>query len=93
MRKRMTITGDEAVYDGLVRVSGRRTSSRFRNNLARPLVPRVTHESLAGAYKAMAADAGREREALEWSNALIGDVSVDMLAVEKALKIQLGLRL
>ena len=38
MRKRMTITMDEAVYEGLVRVVGRRNISAFIESLACPLV-------------------------------------------------------
>jgi predicted CopG family antitoxin len=72
MHKRMTITIDEAVYDGLVRVIGRRKISQFLEDLARP---HVMQEDLASAYRAMAADTERERKALEWSNALIGDVA------------------
>jgi predicted CopG family antitoxin len=72
MHKRMTITIDEEVYDGLVRVIGRRKISQFLEDLARP---HVMQEDLASAYQAMAADTEREREALEWSNALIGDVA------------------
>lgn len=72
MQKRMTISIDEAVYDGLVRVVGRRKISQFLENLARP---HVAQDDLAEAYRAMAADAARESEALEWSNALVGDVN------------------
>lgn len=72
MHKRMTITIDEEVYDGLVRVVGRRRISQFLEELARP---HVVGESLESAYAAMAADEAREREALAWSEALIGDVS------------------
>ena len=50
MQKRMTITMDEAVYEGLVRVVGRRKISGFLESLARPHV--VTNE-LAEGYKAM----------------------------------------
>jgi hypothetical protein len=32
------------------------------------------YDDLASAYQAMATDTERERNALEWSNALIGDV-------------------
>jgi hypothetical protein len=32
------------------------------------------YDDLASAYQAMAADTKREHDALEWSNALIGDV-------------------
>jgi hypothetical protein len=35
----------------------------------------VMKEDLASAYQAMAADTEREREALEWSNGLIGSVN------------------
>ncbi len=70
MQRRMTISIDEAVYEGLVRVVGRRKISRFIEDLARPL---VTSDDLSEGYRAMAADPEREREALEWSEALIGD--------------------
>ncbi len=72
MHKKMTITLDEAVYDGLFRVVGRRKISQFLEDLARP---HVLQDDLASAYQAMAADTEREREALEWSNALSGDVA------------------
>lgn len=72
MQKRMTISIDEAVYDGLVRVVGRRKISKFLEDIARPL---VVKDDLESGYQAMAADQEREREALEWSNALIGDAN------------------
>ncbi len=72
MHKRMTITLDEAVYDGLVRVVGRRKISQFLEDLARPHV--TGQDDLATAYQAMANDRQREQEALEWSNSLIGDI-------------------
>ena len=72
MHKKMTITLDEAVYDGLFRVIGRRNISQFLEDLARP---HVLQEDLASAYQAMAMDTEREQEALEWSNALIGDAA------------------
>ena len=70
MQKRMTISIDEAVYEGLVRVVGRRKISRFLEDLARP---HVVNDELADGYRAMAEDAEREREALEWCEALVGD--------------------
>jgi len=70
MHKRMTISIDETVYEGLVRVIGRRKISRFLEDLARP---HVLNDDLLAGYQAMAADSKREQEALEWSNALIGD--------------------
>ena len=72
MHKKMTITLDEAVYEGLFRVIGRRNISQFLEDLARP---HVLREDLASAYQAMAMDTQREQEALEWSNALIGDAA------------------
>ena len=68
--KRMTISIDPDVYDGLVRVVGRRKISQFLADLARPL---VVGDSLENAYAEMAKDEAREAEAIEWSEALIGD--------------------
>lgn len=70
MQRRMTISIDETVYEGLVRTIGRRKISRFLEDLARPLV--VTDDLDAG-YRAMAEDAQREKAADEWCEALIGD--------------------
>lgn len=72
MHKKMTITIDEAVYDGLYRVVGRKKISQFIEDLARPY---VINDDLEEAYRAMAADSEREREALEWSEGLIGDIT------------------
>ncbi len=72
MHKRMTISIDETVYEGLVRVIGRRKISQFLEDLARP---HVVNDDLLSGYQAMAADTAREREALEWSDALIGDAT------------------
>lgn len=74
MHKRMTITLDEPVYEGLYRMVGQRRMSQFIEDLLRP---HVVDTSLDDEYRAMAADAVREAEALEWSNALIGDVADD----------------
>jgi hypothetical protein len=72
MQKRMTITMDEAVYEGLVRVVGRRKISAFLENLALPL---VVGNDLSAGFQAMAQDTAREQEALEWSEAMIGDAA------------------
>jgi hypothetical protein len=72
MQKKLTITVDSEVYDGLHAVVGRRRISRFINDLARPLV--VGHDLRAG-YAAMAADEERETEAEEWCEGLIEDVA------------------
>ncbi len=71
MAKKLTITVDAEVYDGLHSVIGRRRISRFLNDLARP---HVTGQDLSAGYAAMAADAEREAEALAWSEALVTDV-------------------
>ncbi len=73
MHKRMSITLDEAVYDGLVRVIGRGKISQFLENLAKPYLAQNQPAELAAAYREMAADTQREQDALEWCNALIGD--------------------
>lgn len=70
MQKRMTITMDEAVYEGLVRVVGRRKISAFLESLARP---HVVDDDLSAGYRAMGQDTAREQDALAWSEALIGD--------------------
>lgn len=70
MRKKMTITLDEAVYDGLMRDVGRRKISQFLEDLARPL---VVKDDLAESYRAMAADHERERDATDWIESLIAD--------------------
>lgn len=74
MQKRMTISIDETVYDGLVRSIGRGKISKFLEDLARPL---VLQDDLDSGYQAMAADAVRESEAQAWCEALIGDVGGD----------------
>lgn len=63
MRKRMTITLDETVYEGLYRRVGKRGISKFIENLVRP---HVKDTSLDEDYQAMAADKVREAEATAW---------------------------
>lgn len=72
MHKKLTITLDEAVYDGLYRVIGKRKISQFLEELARPY---VLKDDLLEGYQAMANDTEREREALDWCNGLIADVA------------------
>ena len=72
MQKKLTITLDERVYQGLHTVVGRRRISRFIEDLVRPY---VVHEDLDAAYREMAQDEAREAEALEWAEATVGDVS------------------
>ncbi len=70
--KKLTITIDAEVYEGLHRTIGRRRISRFLNDLARPHV--VGHDLSAG-YAAMAADEARNSAAETWTEGLIGDVA------------------
>ncbi|HJU19107.1 MAG TPA: hypothetical protein VJ770_21845 [Stellaceae bacterium] len=72
MTKKLTITVDDDVYEGLHNVIGRRRISRFLNDLARP---HVMPQGLVEGYRAMAADEAREREAEEWVENLVGDVA------------------
>ncbi len=72
MYKRMTITLDEAVYEGLYRTVGKRRISKFIEDLVRPL---VMDASLDERYQAMATDKVREAEATAWCNALAGDIA------------------
>ena len=71
MRRRMTITLNEVVYDGLYRTVGKRRMSQFIEDLLRP---HVLDTALDDGYQAMAADAEREAEALVWCNALAKDM-------------------
>jgi predicted CopG family antitoxin len=72
MSKKLTITVDDDVYDGLQSVVGRRRISRFLNDLARP---HVIAREVVESYRAMAADEEREREASEWVEGLTGDIA------------------
>jgi hypothetical protein len=72
MSKKLTITVDDDVYEGLHSVVGRRRISRFLNDLARPHV--ISREIVEG-YRAMAADEQRESEALQWVENLTGDIA------------------
>jgi len=72
VQKKLTITIDETVYEGLHRVIGRRKISKFVEGLVRPHVMRP---NLEAAYAEMAQDEERERDALEWAEGLIGDLS------------------
>ena len=73
MQKKLTITIDENVYAGLHSVIGPRKISGFIEQLVRPHVL-DTYIDLEQSYREMAADEAAEAEALEWSEALIGDV-------------------
>ncbi len=74
MQKKLTVTIDEEVYEGLREVIGPRKISRFIEDLVRP---HVTKKDIYAAYKEMAGDEIRESEALEWAEATFGDVSYE----------------
>lgn len=72
MHRKLTITLDEQVYEGLHAVIGRRRISAFIESLLRP---HVFNRDLEAGYQQMAEDEEREAEALEWTEAMIGEVS------------------
>ena len=72
MHKKLTITLDERVYQGLHSVIGRRRISRFIESLVRP---HVLGKDLEVAYQQMAQEEAREAEALDWAEATVGDVA------------------
>lgn len=64
MHRKLTITLADEVYQGLHRTVGRGQISRFIEDLVRPHV--VGTDDLEAAYREMAGDSTREREAWEW---------------------------
>ncbi len=72
MQRKLTISIDEKVYEGLHQVVGPRRISRFIEELVSPY---VIPENLEESYRQMAREEAREAEAYEWSEATIGDVS------------------
>jgi len=72
VQKKLTITIDEQIYEGLYRVIGPRRISRFIEDLVRP---HVLYPDLKAAYQQMAQDEERESLALEWAEVTIGDVN------------------
>lgn len=71
MHRKLTITLDEAVYDGLYRVVGQGNISQFIEDVVRPYVTKLDLEE---EYREMAADQESEAEALEWIEAFVGDI-------------------
>jgi len=72
MQKKLTISLEARVYDGLHRVVGRRRISRFVESVVRP---HVIGADLEVAYRRMAQEEAREKAALEWAEATVGDVA------------------
>ncbi|MGR3319053.1 MAG: addiction module antitoxin [Candidatus Anammoxibacter sp.] len=71
MQKKLTISIDEVIYAGLYKVIGKRKISQFIEKLVRPYIERP---ALSQAYKEMADDEKREKEAAEWTEGLIGEI-------------------
>ena len=72
MQKKLTITLDERVYEGLQSVIGRRRISQFIESLVRP---HVLGTDLEVSYAEMAREEAQEAEALEWAEATVGGVA------------------
>jgi hypothetical protein len=64
MQKKLTLTVDEEVYEGLRRKIGPRKISKFIEEVVRPYVMKT---DLDASYAAMAKDKTREKEAAAWS--------------------------
>jgi predicted CopG family antitoxin len=72
MQKKLNITIDEEVYEGLHKTIGPRKISRFVQELVRP---HVVRPDLGSAYAEMAKDKKREKEAIEWAEATFKDIA------------------
>ncbi len=67
MQRKLTISLADEVYRGLHAKVGRGRISEFIENLVRPHV--IAEGELEAAYREMAGDAERERDAAEWIEA------------------------
>lgn len=76
MQKKLTVTIDEEVYEGLRKTIGPRKISKFIEELVRPY---VIHPDLESAYAEMAKDKKREKEAAEWAEATVKDLADETL--------------
>lgn len=72
MQKKLTITIDEEVYEGLHKTISPRKISRFIQEIVRP---HVVRPNLDSAYAEMAKDNKREKEAAEWTEVTFLDVT------------------
>jgi len=76
MQKKLTITIDEKVYDGLRENIGPRKISKFIEELVRP---HVIHPGLESAYAEMARDEEREKAAAGWVEVTFKDLARETL--------------
>jgi predicted CopG family antitoxin len=72
MQKKLTITIDEEVYEGLHNNIGPRKISRYIQEVVRP---HVVRPNLDSAYAEMAKDKRREKDAEEWAEITFLDVA------------------
>ena len=72
MQKKLTITVDEEVYEGLHKTIGPRKISKFVEGLVRP---HVVRPNLELAYSQMSKDKKREKEALDWPELTFKDMA------------------
>ena len=72
MQKKLTITVDKEVYEGLYKTIGPRKISKFVEELVRP---HVVRPNLELAYSQMAKDKKREADALEWAETTFKDIA------------------
>lgn len=70
MQKKLTVTVDVEVYEGLHKTIGHRKISRFIEDLVRP---HVIRPNLEAGYAEMARDRNREKEAGEWAEITFRD--------------------
>jgi predicted CopG family antitoxin len=88
VKRKLTITVSEAVYEGLHRTIGRHRISQFIEKLARP---HVVAQDLEASYCEMAADQAREQDALEWSEGVITDCSLLLVGAQEIVSGDAGL--
>ena len=72
MQKKLTITVDEEVYEGLHKTIGPRKISKFVEGLVRP---HVVRPNLELAYSQMSKDKKREKKALDWAELTFKDMA------------------
>ena len=72
MQKKLTITLDAEVYDGLHRVIGRGKISQFIEGLVRP---HVDVGDLDASYQELARSEMSNSEAQDWIEGVVGDVA------------------
>ena len=72
MKRKLTLTVDQDVYDGLNEQIGAGRISGFIERLVRP---HVVASSLEDGYARMGADKDREKEALKWAELTVKDIA------------------